>query len=87
MVLRGRNKERCGLSYALVETLPNGIVIVIALGKELGIAVFGYSPLGNGFLTGNIKKENVDPSEHRFHNPRWQEEVVAIIYQSCLPDR
>jgi len=44
--------------------------------KELGIAVVAYSPLGRGFLTGQIKSpSDLDPSDWRRTNPRFQGEA------------
>jgi aryl-alcohol dehydrogenase-like predicted oxidoreductase len=41
--------------------------------KELGIAFVAYSPLGRGFLTGQIKKfEDLDSTDYRRHSPRFQ---------------
>jgi aryl-alcohol dehydrogenase-like predicted oxidoreductase len=40
---------------------------------ELGIAFVAYSPLGRGFLTGQIKKfEDLEPDDYRRHSPRFQ---------------
>ncbi|KAF8558263.1 Aldo/keto reductase [Imleria badia] len=48
---------------------------VIATAKELGIAVAAYSPLGRGFLTGQIKKlEDLPADDARHHFPRFQED-------------
>lgn len=42
---------------------------------ELGIAFVAYSPLGRGFLTGQIKKfEDFEPDDYRRHSPRFQGE-------------
>ncbi len=42
---------------------------------ELGIAFVPYSPLGRGFLTGQIKKESdFEDSDYRRHSPRFQGE-------------
>ena len=50
--------------------------IVIATGKELGIAVVGYSPLGKGFLTGHIKsRKELPEGDIRLHLDRFSEEV------------
>ena len=43
--------------------------------RELGIGLVAYSPLGRGFLTGRITTtEDLDPSDFRRHNPRFQSE-------------
>jgi aryl-alcohol dehydrogenase-like predicted oxidoreductase len=46
---------------------------IIETCKELGIAFVAYSPLGRGFLTGQIKKfEDLDPDDYRRFSPRFQ---------------
>ncbi|KAN0088006.1 NADP-dependent oxidoreductase domain containing protein [Tylopilus felleus] len=48
---------------------------VIATAKELGVAVAAYSPLGRGFLTGQIKRpEDLPEGDFRRHLPRFQED-------------
>ncbi len=48
---------------------------VLATCKELGIAFVAYSPLGRGFLTGQIKKfEDLAPDDFRRSSPRFQGE-------------
>jgi aryl-alcohol dehydrogenase-like predicted oxidoreductase len=46
--------------------------------RELAIGFVAYSPLGRGFLTGEITKpEDLDPDDFRRHNPRFQGENFA----------
>jgi aryl-alcohol dehydrogenase-like predicted oxidoreductase len=43
--------------------------------RELGIGFLAYSPLGRGFLTGQIKRfEDLAPDDYRRHSPRFQGE-------------
>ena len=43
--------------------------------RELGIGLVAYSPLGRGFLSGKIRSlDDLDPSDWRRHNPRFQGE-------------
>ena len=43
--------------------------------RELGIGFVPYSPLGRGFLTGQIKRvEDFEPGDYRLHSPRLQGE-------------
>ena len=50
---------------------------VIAAAEELGIAVVGYSPLGRGFLTGQIKsRDEIPTGDLRLRYDRFSEEVV-----------
>jgi len=49
---------------------------MLATCKELGVAFVAYSPLGRGFLTGQIKKfEDLDADDYRRHTPRFQGEA------------
>jgi len=51
---------------------------VIPLCAELGIAFVPYSPLGRGFLTGEIKSvDDLAPEDWRRTNPRFQGENFA----------
>ena len=44
--------------------------------RELGIALVAYSPLGRGFLTGQIKRtEDIGDDDYRKHHPRYQGEA------------
>ena len=51
---------------------------ILATCRELGIGFVPYSPLGRGFLTGQIKKfDDLAPDDFRRHNPRFQGENFA----------
>ncbi|HEY1973186.1 MAG TPA: aldo/keto reductase, partial [Pseudonocardia sp.] len=39
---------------------------------ELGIGLVPYSPLGRGFLTGTVDRNNLHPDDFRGRNPRFQ---------------
>jgi aryl-alcohol dehydrogenase-like predicted oxidoreductase len=48
---------------------------VLQATRELGIALVAYSPLGRGFLTGQIKKfEDLEADDYRRNSPRFQGE-------------
>jgi len=48
---------------------------ILATVRELGIGFVAYSPLGRGFLTGQIKSpDDFDEDDFRRHNPRFQGE-------------
>ncbi len=48
---------------------------VLPVLRELGIALVAYSPLGRGFLTGQIKSfDDFEPDDYRRHSPRFQGE-------------
>jgi aryl-alcohol dehydrogenase-like predicted oxidoreductase len=48
---------------------------VLAICKELGIAFVAYSPLGRGFLTGQIKSfDDLAPDDYRRFSPRFMGE-------------
>ena len=50
---------------------------VLAACRELRIGFVPYSPLGRGFLTGAIRKsDDLDPSDWRHTNPRFQGEAL-----------
>ena len=51
---------------------------VLPVCRELGIGLVAYSPLGRGFLTGQIKKfEDLAPDDYRRTSPRFQGENFA----------
>lgn len=61
------------LSLWATDILENGIAATCA---ELGIPVIAYSPLGRGFLTGEIKKyEDLAEDDGRKYFPRFQPDV------------
>jgi aryl-alcohol dehydrogenase-like predicted oxidoreductase len=48
---------------------------ILATCRELGVGFLAYSPLGRGFLTGQIKKfEDLAPDDFRRTSPRFQGE-------------
>lgn len=50
----------------------NGVLAAI---RETGISLVAYSPLGRGFLTGEIKRfEDLAEDDYRRHSPRFQGE-------------
>jgi aryl-alcohol dehydrogenase-like predicted oxidoreductase len=51
---------------------------VLATCAELGIGFVAYSPIGRGFLSGQIRSiEDLAPDDFRRHNPRFQGEAFA----------
>jgi aryl-alcohol dehydrogenase-like predicted oxidoreductase len=51
---------------------------LLATCRELGIGFVAYSPLGRGFLTGQIKRfEDLAPDDFRRNSPRFQGENFA----------
>lgn len=50
--------------------------------RELGIGFVAYSPMGRGFLTGQIKKlEDLEPNDRRRSQPRFQGENFALNFK------
>ena len=48
---------------------------ILGVCRELGIGFVPYSPLGRGFLTGQIKRfEDFEPDDYRRNSPRFQGE-------------
>jgi aryl-alcohol dehydrogenase-like predicted oxidoreductase len=48
---------------------------LLAACRELGVGFVPYSPLGRGFLTGQIRQfEDFEPGDYRQHSPRFQGE-------------
>ena len=61
----------------------NGVLNTV---RELGIGFVAYSPLGRGFLSGEIRSlDDLDPNDFRRQNPRFQGENFAKNLQ--LVDR
>jgi len=51
---------------------------VLATCAELGIGFVAYSPIGRGFLSGQIRSlDDLAPDDFRRHNPRFQGEAFA----------
>jgi len=51
---------------------------VLAICAELGIGFVAYSPIGRGFLSGQIRSvDDLAPDDFRRHNPRFQGEAFA----------
>ena len=68
--------------------------------RELGIGFVPYSPLGRGFLTGNIRSiDDLEPDDYRRNSPRFQgenfaknlelvEEIAALAREKgCTPSQ
>lgn len=49
--------------------------------RELGIALVPYSPLGRGFLTGNVKPDTVTEGDFRHTMPRFSGDAGAHNYR------
>jgi aryl-alcohol dehydrogenase-like predicted oxidoreductase len=59
--------------YSLWSRDPEDGVLPVV--RELGIGFVAYSPLGRGFLSGQIRSlEDLDDNDFRRHNPRFQGE-------------
>ena len=64
---RCRPSTRCGAAIPRTESSPTC--------RELGIGFVAYSPLGRGFLTGQIKRfEDLAADDYRRFSPRFQGE-------------
>ncbi|MDM5189583.1 aldo/keto reductase [Bacillus sp. DX4.1] len=51
---------------------------ILQVCRELGIGFVPYSPLGRGFLTGNLtSRDQLAPNDWRYYNPRFSEEAFA----------
>ena len=51
---------------------------IVGVARELGIGIVPYSPLGRGFLTGQITSiEDLEPDDYRRFSPRFQGENFA----------
>jgi aryl-alcohol dehydrogenase-like predicted oxidoreductase len=44
---------------------------ILPLVRRLGIGFVAYSPLGRGFLTGQIRMDQLSADDFRAHNPRF----------------
>jgi aryl-alcohol dehydrogenase-like predicted oxidoreductase len=62
--------------YSLWTRDPEGEVLATC--RDLGVGFLAYSPLGRGFLTGQITRlEDLAPDDYRRHSPRFQGENFA----------
>jgi aryl-alcohol dehydrogenase-like predicted oxidoreductase len=51
---------------------------LLATCRELGVSVVAFSPIGRGFLSGQIKSfDEFDADDNRRHHPRFQGENFA----------
>jgi len=58
---------------------------VFGVCRELGIGFVPYSPLGRGFLTGQIKNfEDLAENDYRRTAPRFQEKIFSAIWISLI---
>jgi aryl-alcohol dehydrogenase-like predicted oxidoreductase len=57
--------------YSLWERDPEAEILPLC--RELGITFVAYSPLGRGFLTGQIKRPQDVPDDYHKEMPRLQE--------------
>ena len=70
--------------YSLWTRDPEGAVLDTL--RELGIGLVAYSPLGRGFLTGQIRSfDDLPEDDWRRTNPRFQED--ALLENLALADR
>lgn len=61
--------------YSLWTRDPEGPGGVLETCRDLGVGFVPYSPLGRGFLTGQIRSpEDFAPDDYRRHSPRFQGE-------------
>ena len=59
--------------FSLWSREPQAVILPTL--RELGIGFVSYSPLGRGFLTGQIKRiEDLEADDYRRHSPRFQGE-------------
>ena len=56
--------------------------------RELGIGYVAYSPLGRGFLTGQIKSpDDFAEDDFRKHHPRFRARISSGTSSSCAKSR
>ncbi|MDC2864767.1 aldo/keto reductase [Bacillus sp. BP-3] len=62
--------------YSLWSRDPEKDILQIC--RELGVGFVPYSPLGRGFLTGNLtSRDQLTPNDWRYYNPRFSEEAFT----------
>ncbi len=68
--------------YSLWERNLEGEIIPVL--RELGIGLVPFSPLGRGFLTGEVKRaEDYPETDYRHRDPRYQGENYEINVQAA----
>ncbi|MGG2014416.1 aldo/keto reductase [Bacillus sp. S10(2024)] len=64
------------IEYSLWSRDPEKDILQIC--RELGVGFVPYSPLGRGFLTGNLtSRDQLTPNDWRYYNPRFSEEAFT----------
>lgn len=57
---------------------------LLATCRELGVSVVAFSPLGRGFLSGQIKSiDDLDADDYRRNSPRFQKENFEKNFELC----
>lgn len=59
---------------------------VLSTCKDLGIPIAAYSPLGRGFLTGQLRSpDDLEEGDHRKALDRFKVRIRALPYYDSLP--
>jgi aryl-alcohol dehydrogenase-like predicted oxidoreductase len=62
--------------YSLWTRDPQTSAVIDTM-RELGVGLVAYSPLGRGFLTGQVDVASLDQKDYRASNPRFTKEAAA----------